>query len=49
MDNKIIAFAKDNAQHSSLQTWCTTLPDKEGVLLRNGQKYQVISRDINAN
>ena len=34
MDNKIISFVRENAQHSSLQTWRTTLPDKEGVLLR---------------
>ena len=49
MDNKAIAFARDNAQLSSLLMGYIVLPDKEGVLLRNGQKYQVISRDINAN
>ncbi|HGW8099129.1 hypothetical protein, partial [Escherichia coli] len=49
MDNKIISFVRENAQHSSLQTWRTTLPDKEGVLLLNYQKYSAILRDIYAN
>ncbi|ESD21394.1 hypothetical protein HMPREF1597_02660 [Escherichia coli 907701] len=49
MDNKIISFVRENAQHSSLQTWRTTLPDKEGVLLLNYQKYLAILRDIYAN
>ncbi|EHV03289.1 hypothetical protein ECEC1735_4672 [Escherichia coli EC1735] len=35
MDNKTIAFARDNAQLSSLLMGHIVLPDKEGVLLRN--------------
>ena len=49
MDNKAISFTRGNAQRSSLLMGHIVLPDKEGVLLLNYQKYSAILRDIYAN